>query len=51
VNEAIQQALTAITLADMQDASIPIAFRQPAAHPVMPTPVVLPSPGPIAAAE
>jgi Rrf2 family protein len=31
VNEAIQQALTTITLADMQDASIPRAFRIPAA--------------------
>lgn len=27
VNEAIQQALTAITLADMQEASVPRAFR------------------------
>jgi hypothetical protein len=31
VNEAIQQALTTITLADMQEASIPRAFRIPAA--------------------
>ena len=31
VNEAIQQALTTITLADMQDASIPRVFRIPAA--------------------
>jgi hypothetical protein len=30
VNEAIQQALAAITLADMQEASIPRAFRLPA---------------------
>jgi FeS assembly SUF system regulator len=30
VNDAIQQALTNITLADMQDASIPRAFRIPA---------------------
>ena len=29
VNEAIQQALTNITLADMQEASIPRAFRLP----------------------
>jgi FeS assembly SUF system regulator len=29
VNEAIQQALVAITLADMQEASIPRAFRMP----------------------
>lgn len=29
VNEAIQQALLAITLADMQEASIPRAFRVP----------------------
>ena len=29
VNEAIQQALTTITLADMQEASIPRAFRIP----------------------
>ncbi|MDQ2801739.1 MAG: SUF system Fe-S cluster assembly regulator [Pseudomonadota bacterium] len=28
VNDAIQQALTAITLADMQDASVPRAFRR-----------------------
>jgi FeS assembly SUF system regulator len=33
VNEAIQQALANITLADMQEASIPRAFRLPAAHP------------------
>jgi Rrf2 family protein len=31
VNEAIQQALSAITLADMQEAAIPRAFRTPAA--------------------
>jgi FeS assembly SUF system regulator len=31
VNEAIQQALSAITLADMQQASIPLVFRVPAA--------------------
>jgi DNA-binding IscR family transcriptional regulator len=30
VNEAIQQALSNITLADMQEASIPRAFRLPA---------------------
>jgi DNA-binding IscR family transcriptional regulator len=30
VNDAIQQALTNITLADMQDAAIPRAFRIPA---------------------
>ncbi len=30
VNEAIQQALSSITLADMQDAAIPRAFRLPA---------------------
>ena len=30
VNEAIQQALTNITLADMQEAAIPRAFRAPA---------------------
>ncbi len=35
VNEAIQQALTSITLADMQEASIPRAFRVPA-RPVLP---------------
>jgi hypothetical protein len=29
VNEAIQQALTTITLADMQEAAIPRAFRVP----------------------
>ncbi len=29
VNNAIRQALTAITLADMRDASVPIAFRAP----------------------
>lgn len=33
VNEAIQQALTTITLADMQEASIPRAFRVPQAVP------------------
>ena len=30
VNDAIQQALTGITLADMQEASVPRAFRIPA---------------------
>ncbi|HEX5327982.1 MAG TPA: SUF system Fe-S cluster assembly regulator [Acetobacteraceae bacterium] len=35
VNEAIQQALTNITLADMQEASIPRAFRVPA-RPILP---------------
>ncbi len=34
VNEAIQQALTNITLADMQEASIPRAFRVPARTPI-----------------
>jgi len=33
VNEAIRQALAAITLADMQEASIPRAFRLPARTP------------------
>ncbi len=32
VNAAIHQALSAITLADMQEAAIPRAFRLPAAH-------------------
>jgi len=32
VNDAIQQALTNITLADMQEASIPRAFRVPTAR-------------------
>ena len=32
VNDAIQQALTNITLADMQEASIPRAFRVPSAR-------------------
>jgi FeS assembly SUF system regulator len=32
VNDAIQQALTNITLADMQEASIPRAFRTPSAR-------------------
>lgn len=45
VNEAIHQALSAITLADMQEASIPRAFRLPFARPA------LPEAGPIAAAE
>jgi len=36
VNDAIQQALTTITLADMQDASIPRAFRVPASMPAPP---------------
>ena len=35
VNEAIQQALAAITLADMQEAAIPRAFRVPGG----PTPI------------
>jgi FeS assembly SUF system regulator len=53
VNEAIQQALAAITLADMQEASIPRAFRLPAAHLALPAtgPTARPSTGPIAAAE
>ncbi len=42
VNTAIREALTAITLADMQEASIPPAFR-------IPVPV-LPSPEPLAKA-
>jgi hypothetical protein len=33
VNEAIHQALSTITLADMQEASIPRAFRFPARAP------------------
>ena len=33
VNDAIQQALSAITLADMRDAAMPRAFRVPAALP------------------
>ena len=33
VNEAIQQALSSITLADMQVAAIPPAFRMPAGTP------------------
>jgi len=32
VNEAIQQALQSITLADMQEASIPRPFRIPATN-------------------
>jgi FeS assembly SUF system regulator len=47
VNEAIQQALSAITLADMQEASIPLAFRLPAARAVTVSDHV----APIAAAE
>ena len=35
VNDAIQQALSAITLADMQEAAIPRAFR--VARPPLPT--------------
>ncbi len=35
VNDAIQQALAAITLADMRDASVPRAFRLPA-RPILP---------------
>jgi FeS assembly SUF system regulator len=34
VNEAIQQALSNITLADMQEASIPRAFRTPVQPPI-----------------
>jgi FeS assembly SUF system regulator len=33
VNHAIQEALTAITLADMEEAAIPRAFRTPASTP------------------
>jgi FeS assembly SUF system regulator len=33
VNDAIRDALTNITLADMRAASVPLAFRIPAAHP------------------
>jgi Rrf2 family protein len=29
VNDAIEQALSAISLADMRDASVPLVFRQP----------------------
>ncbi|HUB12303.1 MAG TPA: SUF system Fe-S cluster assembly regulator [Acetobacteraceae bacterium] len=42
VNDAIQQALTVISLADMQAAAIPRAFRVPAAAPA-PAAVVLPA--------
>ena len=34
VNDAVQQALTNITLADMQEASIPRAFRTPIRAPI-----------------
>jgi DNA-binding IscR family transcriptional regulator len=37
VNEAIQQALNNITLADMQQAAIPRAFRVPAGNADRPT--------------
>jgi FeS assembly SUF system regulator len=37
VNEAIQQALNNITLADMQQAAIPRAFRVPAGNPDRPS--------------
>jgi len=36
VNEAIQQALSSITLADMQEATLPRAFWPPARSPVLP---------------
>jgi Rrf2 family protein len=36
VNDAIHQALSSITLADMQEASIPRAFRVPALRPAVP---------------
>ena len=36
VNEAIHQALSSITLADMQEASIPRAFRVPPLRPAVP---------------
>jgi DNA-binding IscR family transcriptional regulator len=43
VNDAIHQALSSITLADMQEAAIPRAFRVPArAARVQPT-LVLPA--------
>lgn len=35
VNDAIQNALSGITLADMRDASVPPAFRIPAAAPLL----------------
>jgi FeS assembly SUF system regulator len=35
VNDSIQNALTAITLADMRDASVPHAFRIPATAPLL----------------
>ncbi|HUB48782.1 MAG TPA: SUF system Fe-S cluster assembly regulator [Acetobacteraceae bacterium] len=43
VNDAIQQALSSITLADMQAASIPRAFRVPAAAPAVRPPNVVPA--------
>jgi len=44
VNEAIHLALSSITLADMQEAAIPRAFRLPAPRATLPSPG--PSPGP-----
>jgi FeS assembly SUF system regulator len=38
VNDAIHQALTSITLADMQEAAIPFAFRVPARNRIAPLP-------------
>ena len=35
VNDAIQDSLASITLADMRQASVPLAFRVPAAHAVL----------------
>jgi hypothetical protein len=46
VNEAIHQALSTITLADMQEAAIPRAFRFPT-----PRSAPLPAVDPISAAE
>jgi FeS assembly SUF system regulator len=53
VNEAIQQALASITLADMQEAAIPRAFRLQAARAGSQPPGFLPEhqAAPIAAAE
>jgi FeS assembly SUF system regulator len=50
VNEAIQQALSSITLADMQEAAIPRAFRFPAATPA-PTLAQVPAADALPAAE
>jgi hypothetical protein len=51
VNDAIHQALSSITLADMQEAAIPRAFRVPGRAAGVPTRPAPTHPAPVLPAE